>query len=180
MKYLIIVVTLCAVSARSDAASKNGTWQRCGVEQNQMPQRVFADPQGKGNWKEYRTLKEVPELTNDAGAYAGFLSGSDGNSLIITQEPGEDFTAYTDYCFEKNGRLLQLRFELRTAWGWEFREEGSIVNGHFSSRSVEFFDTKTEKMVPKPGDDANEVLANVKPNLYSQKSRLPFFKLLSR
>ena len=64
---------------------------------------VFADPEGKKDWKEYGTLKEVPTLANDAGKYAGLLPGVDGNSLIVTEEPGEDFTAYTYYCLTRRG-----------------------------------------------------------------------------
>ena len=115
MKRLIIVFSLCVIGVRSVAATQNETWHRCGVRHDQMPQRVFADPEGKKNWKEYGSPKEVPTLANDAGKYAGLLSGVDGNSLIVTEEPGEDFTAYTDYRFDKKGHLVQLRFEVRTA-----------------------------------------------------------------
>ena len=34
---------------------------------------------------------------------------------------GEDFASYTDYCFDKADKLVGLRFELRTAWGWGYR-----------------------------------------------------------
>jgi hypothetical protein len=180
MKYVIIAVYLCAASIPASAGTGlNATWQRCGVDQKQTPQRVFANPDGKVGWQEYRTLKEIPELSNDAGEYAGLLTGRDGDSLIITEWPGEDFDAFTDYCFDKNGHLLQMRFELRTAWGWGFREEGPIVKGKISSASSEFFDTKTEKVIPKPGENADEVLGAVKPDLYTRKSQLPFFALLS-
>ena len=177
MKSLIVTFLICFASVQAYAASRNETWQRCGVVQNRKPQRVFADVDGKGQWKEYRTLREVPELANDSGEYAGFLTGSNGDSLIVTEEPGEDFTAYTDYCFDKKGRLTQLRFELRTAWGWGYRQEGPIVNGKASSQSSEFFSTKTNESVPRPGgaDDTPEAL---NPHLYLRESELPFFKLL--
>ncbi|PYV66066.1 MAG: hypothetical protein DMG97_30545 [Acidobacteria bacterium] len=151
MKRVIIVFSLCVIGVRSVAATQNETWHRCGVRHDQMPQRVFADPEGKKDWKEYGTLKEVPTLANDAGKYAGLLPGVDGNSLIVTEEPGEDFTAYTYYCFDKKGHLVQLRFEVQTAWGWGFREEGPIVNRHVSFRGIEFFDTKTEESCRNPG-----------------------------
>ena len=103
MKRFIIVFSLCVIGVRSVAATQNETWHRCGVRHDQMPQRVFADPEGKKDWKEYGTLKEVPTLANDAGKYAGLLPGVDGNSLIVTEEPGEDFTAYTYYCLTRRG-----------------------------------------------------------------------------
>jgi hypothetical protein len=49
-----------------------------------------------------------------------------------------------------------------------------------SPGSSVFFDTKTEKVIPKPGEDADEILGAVKPNLYVRKSQLPFFTLLAR
>jgi hypothetical protein len=180
MKRSIVALSILVVTARAGAATQNETWQRCGVAQNQTPQRVFADPDGKGDWKEYRTLQEVPQLANDSGEYAGLIAGNDGQVLIITQFPGEDFTAYTDYCFDKEGQVVQVRFELRTAWGWGYRNEGTIVKGNLSPRTSEFFDTKTENPIPKPGEDGDEILASVKPHIYLRKSQLPFSKLLPR
>jgi hypothetical protein len=61
-----------------------------------------------------------------------------------------------------------------------FREEGPVVNGKIYSASSVFFDTETEKVIPKPGEDADEILDAVRPSIYERKSQLPFFKLLSR
>ncbi|PYU77913.1 MAG: hypothetical protein DMG50_29345 [Acidobacteria bacterium] len=100
--------------------------------------------------------------------------------LIFPASPiGEDFNAYTDYCFGKTGQLLSLRFELRTAWGWGFREEGPIVNGILRPRTSEFFNTKDELAVTKP-EQADDVPEALRPHLYARRSRLPFAKLLSK
>jgi hypothetical protein len=99
--------------------------------------------------------------------------------LIRLEEPGEDFHAYTDYCFVKTGHLLSLRFELRTAWGWGFREEGPIVNGTLKPRTSEFFNTKDELPVTRP-EQANDVPDALRLHLYARKSRLPFAQLLSK
>ena len=60
MKRLIIVFSLCVIGVRSAAATQNETWHRCGVRDDQMPQRVFADPEGKKDWKEYGTPEGSP------------------------------------------------------------------------------------------------------------------------
>jgi hypothetical protein len=158
---------------------KSPTAQQCEVEQDRPAQRIFADPDGKHGWSEYRSVKDVPELQLGFGQLARFWAGPDGKALIRLEEPGEDFNAYTDYCFGKTGHLLSLRFELQTAWGWGFREEGPIVNGTLRSRTSEFFNTKDGLLVTRP-EQADDVPDALRPHLYARKSRLPFAQLLSK
>lgn len=105
--------------------------------------------------------------------------GPDGKALVRLEEPGEDFNAYTDYCFEKTGQLVQLRFELRTAWGWGYREEGPVVNRALAHQMSEFFGTKDEVAVTRP-EQADDIADALRPHLYARKSRLPFARLLSK
>lgn len=183
----LLVFGTCAISGRTQteppkaasATTQSLTAQRCGVDQNQPPQRIFADPDGKQGWREYRSVKDLPELQNDAGEFAGLWAGRDGRVLVSTQEPGEDFASYTDYCFDSTGQLVQLRFQLRTAWGWGYQEEGPIRSGILTSKKTKFFDTKTEMPIIRPGQAA-DIPEALKPRLYIRKSKLPFFKLLSK
>jgi hypothetical protein len=143
--YLSTVLCLLAVTVNGLASTgRTPTAQRCGVDQDQPAQDIFADPDSKNGWHEYRNMKDVPELELGFGESARLWAGREGNLLIRTEEPGEDFAAYTDYCFNKAGQLVQLRFELRTAWGWGYRQEGPITNSAIATQTSEFFSTKTE------------------------------------
>jgi len=163
----------------SSGTGQSATAQRCGVDLENPAQRFFANPDGKQGWHEYRSVREVPELANDAGDFAALWEGPDGKFLVLMEGPGEDFAAYTDYCFDRKGRLLQLRFELRTAWGWGFREEGPILKGAVAVQVSEFFDTKTEQPIQRP-EVADELPDALKPRLFLHREQLPFFNLLSR
>jgi hypothetical protein len=124
-------------------------------------------------------VKDVPELELNSGQFAQYWKAGDGNAFIRMEEPGEDFNAYTDYCFDKAGHLVYLRFELRTAWGWGFREYGPIANRILTLQKSEFFSTKTEEPIAEP-EQASEVPEALKPHLYMREPQLPFSKLLSR
>jgi hypothetical protein len=143
-------------------------------------QKIVANPDGKQGWREYRNVADVPELDGDSGGTSavGWIGGN-GDVLISTQEPGQDFAAYTDYCFDSKGQLIQMRYELRTAWGWGYREEGPISKGVLVPQVTEFFDTKTEAPINRP-EDAASTRGALTPRLYLQESNLPFFKLLSK
>jgi hypothetical protein len=180
MKCFQFASVFCLVVAAfgtTASAGQTSTALRCGVDQNQQAKRFFADPDGK-NWKEYQSV-DVPQLDLQEGALSRLWTGSDGNVLIRTEESGEDFAAYTDYCFDQSGQLIQVRFELRTAWGWGYRKEGPIQKGLLAPKISEFFSTETEKHITKP-EQAENIPDALKPRLYLRKSKLPFFNLLSK
>jgi hypothetical protein len=106
-------------------------------------------------------------------------TGSDGTAFIRMDEPSEDWATYTEYCFNKIGQLIALRFEVRTAWGWGYREDGRISKGILRLRRAEFFNTDSEVSMAKP-DGAVEIADALKPSIYARKSRLPFAKLLPK
>jgi hypothetical protein len=175
---ILFVYLVCMSCSFVTRAAGTQTAQRCGASQDQPAARVFADSDGLG-WHEYQNIKNVPELQLNGGSAALLWLGSDGNLLVGVQEPGEDFTAYTDYCFDRTGHLLQLRYELRTAWGWDYREEGPFSNGKLKREISEFFSPETEQPIKKP-EQADDVPDALKPHIYLKKSQLPFFKLLSK
>jgi len=124
-------------------------------------------------------VKDVPQLELGFGKFALVWAGLDGKALIFLEEPNEDFTAYTDYCFDKAGQLVALRFELRTAWGWGYREEGTFVRGKLTPQTSGFFSTTNEAPITRP-EQAADVADALKPHLYVRKSQLPFVKLLPK
>jgi hypothetical protein len=181
---LLIVVTFCVfASGFADARTPQAaTEQRCGIDLRQPAQRVFAKVDDQQPWREYKRLEDVPELALGFGISAEMWRGAKQTFLISTDEPGDDFDAYTEYCFDKGGKLISLAYELRTAWGWAFRMGGLVQNGDIHTDSIGFFSTKTEKPIPKPQSpvSADEVRNALKPTLFLQANQLPFFELLSR
>jgi len=170
---LIMVSNSSAIAAQSPAAL------RCGVDQNLPAQHFFADPDGQSGWKEYPGPEAISQLYGEGGVFARQWKGVDGKFLIRTEEPGEDFTAYTDYCFDRTGDLIQFRFELRTVWGWGYRKESPISNGLLASNESEYFSLKTDLPIAKP-DDAENIPDALSPRLYMKQGQLPFSKLLAK
>ena len=177
-RLLVFCLAIAGLSTRT-IAGQTATAQVCGADQGQQPQRYFADSDGKNIWREYRSIDAVPQLSNDGGEIALLWAGGNGDVLVGTKEPGEDFAIFTDYCFDSNGRLIQLRFEVRTAWGWGYRKECPVLHGTLTPKISEFFDTTTEARGAKP-QQAADIPQALKPKLYLRKSQLPFSKLLSK
>jgi hypothetical protein len=174
------ILCLVAATASTSASAVGSSAARlCGVDMKKAAGRIFANPDGKHGWREYRTVKDVPEVELGFGEFARVWAGNESKTFVRTEEPGEDFSSYTDYCFDKAGNLLHVRFELRTAWGWGYRNEGSIQNGVLSAGTSEFFGTENGKPIPKP-DQANDVPDALNPRLYLREAQLPFWKLMSR
>jgi hypothetical protein len=174
-----ILCILSVAIGSTTSGSTNGTEQLCGVDQAKPPQRLFATSDGKSEWHEYQNMKDVPVIELDSGAFACLWMGSKGSEVVHMQVPSEDFASYTDYCFDKKGELTHVRYELRTAWEWGFREEGPIKNSVLGTHTSEFFDTKNEKAIVKP-QNADDIAGALTPRLYLRKSQLPFSKLLTK
>lgn len=169
---LLVVSGSVAATAGTSALAK-----RCRVNLDQPPARIFAEVDGKSGWREYHRVGDVPALDLDGGESALLWVANDGHMFIKTEQPGQDFIAFTDYCFDKAGELTELNFELRTAWGWGYRQERPIAKGAIVPRLSEFFDTETGKVVPKP-EQANSVPDALKPQIYLHVSNMPFSRLL--
>ena len=174
----LLCLTLLWVCLNPDAA-RSQIAQTCGVDHSKPARRIFANPDASLGWREYLDIKQVPRLENALGELAQLWIGHDGKFLISIQAPGEDFASYTDYCFDIAGRLIWLKFQLRTAWGWGFRQDGPVFKDKFAPRKSEFFDTKTDLPVSRP-EQAASVPEALKPDLYTTESQLPFYSLLSK
>src|SRR5579863_1993680 len=94
---LALGLLLFSFSVKADTTD---TAKRCGVDQKKDTYRIFADPDGK-NWEEYPNINVMPDLTPDVGAsVVQMWVGQDGNTLLSIQDPEQDFSIYTDYCFD--------------------------------------------------------------------------------
>lgn len=98
---------------------------------------------------------------------------------MIVEELGQDFQIDTKYCFDEEGQLGSVSFEIRTALGWGHREEGTVLGGVFNVSSSEFFRLKDGKTTPQP-DFVGGVPRSLRPKLYMSVSELPFPGLLER
>jgi hypothetical protein len=175
---MAVVAVFVAPSVCAAQAEKDVTAERCGVDFNKPAQRVFADATGKGPWTEFRDIRNLPDVNlDDGGAVVRLWPGSDGNVLVFVEEPGEDFEIRSEYCFDKDGVLSQMRFQVRTAWGWGFREEGAVKDRAVVAETKEFFDTEKNTSIAKP-EAANDIPEVLKPKVYAKTSDLPFAKLL--
>jgi hypothetical protein len=158
-------------------AATTQTAQKCGAKPEESAQRVFADPDGLNHWREYKGLKAVPEGNPDGAVFARIWAGSNGQDYVLVQWRNQDWTWSAEYCFDGSGRLTQLRYELRTAWGWGRREEGPFANRKFAPETSEFFDTESERPIKRP-EMAADVGSDLEPKIYRKKSRLPFSRLI--
>jgi hypothetical protein len=166
-----------AVGSRA-ATIKDSIARECGVDENQPAQRIVADPEGKNVWRRYKKPEDVPTLES-SGHFAQIWVTFNGNVFIRMEEPSEDWVTYTDYCFNKIGRLIVLGFEVRTYWGYGFRKSGPIVKGIFRPRTSDYFDTENEAAITRP-EQAEDFVEALKPYIFNRKSQLPFAKLISK
>src|SRR5579863_6550322 len=102
---LIALAFLAAAMGPECAASgaQSTVAGHCGVDFQKPAHRVFADATGKGRWIEYRSVADAPDVNLDDGAIARTWAGSDGNTLVRIEKPGDDSSIYTDYCYDKGG-----------------------------------------------------------------------------
>ena len=155
------------------------TGQQCGIATHQSAQRVFAKANEQQSWREYKRIEDVPELALGFGISAEMWTSDKQTLLIRTDEPGEDFEGHTEYCFNKTGELIALGYELRTAWGWGFRMSGPVKDGAVYHKSMEFFNTTTDKPIPRP-EGADDVPEALRPSLFGRADQLPFYSLLAK
>lgn len=177
MSAFLLFLPVTAVGNRA-ATVQDSIARDCVVDKNQPAQRIFADPEGKNAWREHKRLKDVPEIEN-SGHFAQLWTGTDGKVFVGMEEPSEDWITYSDYCFSKTGQLVALRFEVRTYWGYGFRESGAVVKGLFRPGKREFFNTDNQARITRP-EQAEDFIDALKPCIYNRKSRLPFARLLSK
>lgn len=173
-----VIALLAASGACHAQAEKDVTAEKCGVDFNKPATRVFVDATAKEPWTEIRDIRTLPDVNlNDGGRVARVWKGTDGNVLVFVEEPGEDFDIASEYCFDKDGAISRIRFQVKTAWRWGFREEGLVKDGAIVAETNEFFDMDNGEKVPKPSG-ANEIPETLKPKVYTKITELPFAKLM--
>lgn len=178
-KYIGIILCVLASGVAEAKVPQSVSAKQCGVNMAEPANRVFAKVTDGQPWRGYKQIEDVPTLDLGSGMSAQLWKGRNGNLLVRTVEPGEDFWAYTEYCFSKGGQLEDVTYELRTAWGWAFRIEGPIKHGSLDAKSKGFFSTETEKPMARPSG-ADDIPEALKPRLYLKANELPFSGLINR
>jgi hypothetical protein len=146
-----------------------------------MPQdaRTFIKTNNQSDWLEYGSFDSVPAPRPGGGRSAQFWEGEGGTHSATIVEPGQGFQIETKYCFDEEGQLESVSFEIRTTLGWGYRSEGTVTGGVFSESSSKFFGLNDGKTTPQP-DFVGGAPASLKPKLYLSVSELPFAGLLEK
>jgi len=139
--------------------------------------RTFAKISNQSTWREYKNLEGVPDLELNNGMSAQFWQDRSKNRSVTIVEPGQEFWSYTRYCFNSNGELEGVGFEVRTELGWGLRAEGSLLGSGFYSNSQEFFSLKNGKTIAKP-EGVGAAPVGLRPTVYRNVSELPFAQML--
>jgi hypothetical protein len=179
LQLLQLLILFAAVFITSITASQNLAAEHCSVNLNRPPRRIVAYIDDKLGWREDQRVEDIPEVALGSGVYSYLWADPNGLLLIRIVEPTEDFAVYSDYCFDRSGRLVHLKFELRTAWGWAYREESAVSRGLSAPETSEFFSTATEQHTVRP-EMAVDISESLKPRLYLRESQLPVCKLLTK
>lgn len=140
--------------------------------------RAFAKADDLGDWREYRKIEEVPDLELNGGMSAQFWKDRNKTGSAIISARDQNYWSYTHYCFDSDGKLEGVGFEIRTPLGWGHRTEGSVHGGGLDSISEEFFSLKNGKTIVRP-EGVGEAPAAFRPTLYLKMTELPFATLLT-
>jgi hypothetical protein len=150
---------------------------QCGIDFDGAVVHIFVNS-SKG-WKEYRDLKNLPELSSGGDSEFVVRSDPSGKHYVRTFIPGDDFDRYQDDCFGETGKLQSFRYELRTAWGWGYEESRTFAaSGKMIDKSSRFFDTRNEKTI-QPPERAKEVPDAIKPEVHTEFLDMPFIPFLN-
>jgi hypothetical protein len=177
---LALAVTCCAMCGWSSRSKPNDPLQRfaraCGIPSAiQQSPRIFASPD-ESSWHEYQSVKEIPEWPSEWTETASVWSRADSPVLVRVVGVGRDFSDYSYYCFDRQGLLIRMERQFRTAWRWGFAETILYDNkGNEEERTSSYFDTRDEHTIEPPEESDLVTPAKIFRNVTS----LPFSALLS-
>ena len=153
---------------------------QCEPAVDQAKERIFANP-GLKSWKEYSKVEEVPALGRDNGEQMFAVnSNASGKRSVRLVEYGEDSSTVETLCYDKEGALRSLKYEIRTAWGWGYSEDCLLgPKGGIVRRTQWFFDTASGQTILRPRQ-ADDVPGFLQAKIYRSFDQLPFYALLNQ
>ncbi len=152
---------------------KKSLAEQCAPDLGRTTERIFANPGGR-TWQEYTTVTQVAGLGSTNGELMiAFKTSSSGRRFVRTVEFGEDNVRYQANCYDRDGRLAWLHYEMRTAWGWGYEDKRTFGSGtKMSNSSTRFFDLKNNQEIKRPAQ-AGDVPDFTKPSVYKNFDTLP-------
>ena len=148
----------------------------CGVDVGNAATGVYARQKSKG-WESFANVKAIPK---DAGKeMAQYWRGEQGGLVQMAMRDGQ-FTRYHEYCFDGEGRLTRLTYEIRArSDGWGYATTGTVNEaGHMTPASSRFFGLRTNLTIPRP-PESMDVGWLLHPKIYKRLDKLPFAKLMT-
>ncbi len=139
--------------------------------------RVFAKVSDQGSWNEYRSFDQVPKLEPQSGMYALYWHPKKKAASVYVVELAQSFYIQTRYCYNSEGQLEGVDYEIGSHLGWGHRQEGNVAGDGFDRTKAEFFSTMDGKGIGKPFGPSDPPRA-LKPKLYLKMSDLPFASFL--
>lgn len=140
--------------------------------------RIFAITNDLSTWREYPSIGDVPDLKLDSGMSVEVWQHRNKTRFVYIVQPGQDFWTYTRYCFDDEGQLESVGFEVNTPLGWGIRSVGTASTNGFDPSTVEFISLKSGRAIPKP-PGVGDAPYNLKPRVYLTLRDLPFASLLA-
>ena len=159
----ICTLLLCAQAALAATAIP------CAPPSGVKP-RIFSN--NSGHWREYQAEKEVPADHDSDERIQAF-----GAETLVYSYAGEDWTSTTTSCYDATGKLESLNFEVRTAWGWGYREQRALEHGTLIVVAKSYFSTEKGEQIPHP-KDADDVPDARRPQIYAKISDAPIYNFL--
>jgi hypothetical protein len=153
--------------------------RQCAPDLDSAAERIFANPDGK-SWSEYRRVKQVPPLDgNDGEKMIAIKSSSTGRHFVRFVEYGEDSATYQADCYDQDGALSTMQYDLRTAWGWGYEDVRTFARGKVLHRSTRFFNIRTNQDIERPAQ-ADDVPDFLKPKIYKKFGAIPIAGVLKQ
>lgn len=143
----------------------------CSWPKDERPS-VILEQVDDSNWKQVE--RESTDLQGDVVSVARVYGAGPIRRVTISSSIAGDIEEASLYCFQVDGRIDELRFEARTAWGWGYKKEISYHSGRTHS-AEQYFDLRTRRPLKK-GTEESWIAEHVQECLFV--SKLPFYSLL--
>jgi hypothetical protein len=153
---------------------------QCAPDLERVQERIFANPGGKG-WHEYGSLKQLRQMSGHNGEQMmAVKTSASGQHFVRTVEYGDDSARFQGDCYDGNGQLRSLHYEMRTGRGWGYEDVRSFDGrGKLLRHATRFFDTRTQNKIDRPSE-AKDMPNVLRPAVRNQFESLPIAGILKQ
>ncbi len=170
---ILVFSSFAQAQGKASGIAKKSLAEQCAPDLSKVTERLFANP-GVKTWNEYPTAGQIPRFAGSQGEMViAVKSSSSGRHFVRTVEFGQDNVRYQANCYDPDGGLISVHYEMRTAWGWGYEDKRTFSSAtKMSNRSTRFFDLKNNQEIKRPGQ-AGDVPDFMKPSIYNNFASLP-------